>query len=100
MWPEWLTIDFWKALWTDFVEYMQDLPIIVLKAFLEAVLKILGTLPVPEFVTQYRLSDVMSDAMPYIGYFLALSGVSNALAMIASAVVFRLMRKAITLGRW
>lgn len=100
MWPKWLTLDFWKALWTDFAEYMQDLPVIILKKFLEAVLKLLQSMPAPDFLSQYRLSDIMADAMPYIGYFLAQAGISNALALITSAVVFRLMRKAITLGRW
>lgn len=100
MWPKWLTLEFWETLWNDFVEYMQDLPIIVLKEFLAAVLKLLKALPVPDFLSQYRLSDVMADAMPYIGYFLAQSGISNALALITAGIIFRLTRKALTLGRW
>lgn len=100
MWPKWLTLSFWKDRWADFMEYMEDLPIIVLKAFLEGVLSVLSAIPAPQFLSTHQLGDVLSEAMPYIGYFLANAGVGQAASLVSTAVVFRIVRKAVTLGRW
>ncbi|MYM53139.1 hypothetical protein [Pseudomonas aeruginosa] len=100
MWPKWLTAEFWKGIWDDFVEFMSDLPIKVLKGFLDGVLEVLKAVQSPEFLAQYKLSDVMGGASSDIGYFLYNSQIGTALAIIAAAVIFRIVRKAVTLGRW
>jgi len=46
------------------------------------------------------ISDQMGPVMEFIGYFMSEAGLTQAFAMIASAYMFRLGRKAITLGRW
>jgi len=100
MWPEWLTLAFYKGLWEDFTEYWDDFPILVLKGVTEAVAGIIESIAPPDFLAQYRLADVMAPAMGDLGYFLAQAGISQALAMIATAVVFRVMRKFLTFGIW
>lgn len=99
-WPAWLTLEFYKGVWEDFTEYFDDLPIKILKGILEAVADMLESLPAPDFLDSMRLADVLAPVMPSFGYFLAMAGVNHAAALLASAVVFRLMRKALTLGRW
>lgn len=94
------TKEFWKGIWDDFVEYMDDLPIKVLKGILEAVADVLSSIPAPDFLASHRLGDVLTPTMPYIGYFLAQSGLSVGLGLIASAIAFRVSRKALTFGLW
>lgn len=100
MWPKWLTLAFWKGVFDDFMEFMSDLPIKVLKGILEAILKVLNAIAPPDFLGQYKLSSIMSGVNADVGYFLANSGVSVALGIIAGAVVFRILRKIVTLGWW
>lgn len=100
MWPDWLTLEFYKGLWTDFMEYLDDWPIKVLKGVLEAVAGVIESIAPPDFLAQYTLASVMGPAMTEIGYFLAQSGVSTGLSIIAGAIVFRVMRKIVTFGLW
>lgn len=100
MWPDWLTTAWWHQRWDDFVQFISDLPIVLLKKFLDAVLSVLNMVDVPTFVTQYKLADVMAAANIDMGYFLYNSGVSAAVGIIASAVIFRVFRKFFTLGWW
>lgn len=100
MWPKWLTLDFYKGLWDDFVEYFDDLPIRILKGILEAVASVIESIAPPDFLQNYQLGDVLAPTMPYIGYFLAQSGISQGMTLIVSAVIFRVMRKLLTFGKW
>ena len=94
------TLDFWKGIWTDFTEYLDDWPIRALKGILQAVLEVFGTIDPPEFLTQYQLGDVIAPAMPYIGFFLAQAGLTEAMGLISAAITFRAMRKVVTFGIW
>lgn len=100
MWPKWLTLDFYKGIWDDFVEYFDDLPIKVLKGILDAISGVLEAITPPDFLNSYQLGDVLSPAMPYIGHFLAQAGLSQGLTLIATAIVFRVTRKILTFGMW
>lgn len=100
MWPKWLTLDFYKSLWDDFVEYMDELPVKVLKGILDAIAGVLEGITPPDFLTQYQLGDVLAPVMPYIGYFLAQSGISVGMGLIVSALIFRVTRKILTFGWW
>lgn len=100
MWPKWLTLDFYKGLWDDFVEYFDELPIKILKGVLDAVLSVMQSITPPDFLSSHKLGDVLAPVMPYIGHFLAQAGISQGLALIASAVMFRVTRKLVTFGKW
>lgn len=94
------TIDFWKGIWTDFTEYLDDWPVRALKGVLQAVLEVFQSIDPPEFVTQYQLGDVLAPVMPYIGFFLAQAGLAEAMTLISAAIAFRAVRKVVTLGIW
>lgn len=94
------TIDFWKGLWTDFTEYLDDWPVRALKGVLQAVLEVFQSIDPPEFVTQYQLGDVLAPVMPYIGFFLAQAGLTEAMTLISAAIAFRAVRKVVTFGIW
>jgi hypothetical protein len=100
MWPKWLTLEFYKGLWDDFVEYFDELPIRILKGILEAVASVIESIAPPDFLQSHQLGDVLAPTMPYIGYFLAQSGISQGMTLIVSAVLFRVMRKLLTFGKW
>jgi hypothetical protein len=100
MWPKWLTLAFYEGLWDDFVEYMDDLPIKVLKGVLEAVAEVLEAIDAPDFLSTHQLGDVLAPVMPYIGHFLAQAGISQGLSLIAAAIAFRVSRKILTFGMW
>lgn len=93
------TIDFWKGLWTDFVEFLVDLPVSIIKGILDAVAGIFESIPVPDFMNQ-SLGDALGPAMPYIGNFAAQAGLGQAFSILAAGLAFRLLRKALTLGQW
>lgn len=94
------TKEFWKGIWDDFTQYMDDLPIKALKGILESIADVLAGIQPPDFLADHRLGDVLAPAMPYIGYFLAQSGLSVGLGLIASAIAFRVSRKVLTFGIW
>lgn len=96
---EFFTLDFWKGVWTDFTEFMLQLPVTILKAILDAVAAIFEAIPVPDFLHQ-SLGDLLGPTMPYIGSFLAQAGISQAFTILGAGLAFRLLRKALTLGQW
>ncbi|MGR3611030.1 MAG: hypothetical protein ACU0BN_19545 [Sulfitobacter sp.] len=93
------TLEFWKGVWTDFTEFMLELPVLVLKGILDAVATIFESIPVPDFLNQ-SLGDALGPTMPYIGSFMAQAGLSQAFGILAAGLAFRLLRKALTLGQW
>jgi hypothetical protein len=97
---EFFTADFWKGIFTDLTEYLDDWPIQALKGILNAVLSVFNTVVPPDFLHTYALGETLGPVMQYIGFFLAQAGLSQAMGVIAAAVVFRVVRKAVTFGLW
>lgn len=97
---EFFTLEFWQGVWDDFVEYLDELPIKILKGILDAVAGVLETINPPDFMNNYQLGDVLQPVMPYIGYFLAQAGISQGMTLLTAAVTFRVMRKILTFGKW
>lgn len=93
------TLEFWKGLWVDFVEFLTDLPIKLLKLLLDALAGLLESLTPPEFMAT-SIGDVLGPVQPYIGYFVSQSGVGQAMGILAAGLAFRLARKLLTLGQW
>ncbi|MCY1278778.1 hypothetical protein D9M68_226430 [compost metagenome] len=67
---------------------------------LDAVAGIFEAVDPPDFLTQHSLASSMGPVMHDIGFFLAQSGLSTALSMISAAILFRMVRKIVTLGFW
>ncbi|WP_022959307.1 DUF2523 family protein [Spongiibacter tropicus] len=89
---QWI-VDAFAAVWAFFT----DLPKIVLQGILNGIASILETIPVPDFVANFSPADyIHSD----IAWFLAMSGVDTALGIIGGALLFRFLRRILTLGIW
>lgn len=88
-----------KALWGDFVEFLSDLPLMILDGFLSALATIITAIPVPDFVDE-GLGSLLADLPQSILYFLDKSGFPEAIALVGAGVAFRLLRKAVTLFQW
>lgn len=92
----------WLKDWlTAFKDWLLDgLQYVLLKTFelfLEGVALVIEAMPAPDFITEYSLSDLID---PDILWMLHNSGVSTALSIISAAMVFRLLRRLLTLGIW
>jgi hypothetical protein len=87
------------AIFKSIVEFFTDLPVLVLEAFLDAIISILNSLPVPDFLDSGLgsfLNGISSDVL----YFLSMSGFDNAVAILGTGFGFRMLRKLFTLGQW
>lgn len=88
-----------KALWTDFVEFLTELPLLVLDAILSALAAAITAIPVPDFVDD-GLGAMLNDVDPSIIYFLAKSGLPEGFAILGAGVAFHLLRNVVTLFQW
>jgi hypothetical protein len=102
--------DFFNDLYTDLIGwfvsifdavlgFLTDLPLIVLDGFLSAIVAIIESIPAPQFI-QNGLQFYLSGIDPSILYFLSISGLDTAFALLGSGLAFRLLRKLVTLGQW
>ena len=92
-------IEWLKALWRDFSEFMLDLPVLVLQKILTAIAAGVNSIPVPDFAVQ-GLGDFVSDFPSTVLWAMEITLVPQALTLVGSAVIFRLLRKLFTLGQW
>jgi hypothetical protein len=92
-------IEFVKGIWDDLVEFGEELPIKALKGMLDAMASVIETMNPPDFMDQ-PIGNSLGPVMEYIGYFMAQAGINEALALLTAGIMFRLSRKAVTLGRW
>lgn len=91
--------DWLSGLWQAFSDFMSDLGILFLDGLLGAIASLVESIPSPDFLT-IGLDTYLSGIDPAVLYFLSRSGLTEAFAILGTAVVFRLTRKALTLGRW
>lgn len=96
---DFFTLEFWKSLWTDTVEFISELPAWILSEILDALASLLESLNPPQFMDQ-SIGVVLGPTGPYIGYFLNQSGFAEAFAILGLGLAFRLTRKLVTLGQW
>jgi hypothetical protein len=102
---EWLSdkIDAILKWFTDFIfavlQWLKDIPLDLFDKILEAIRYVLSSIPVPEFA-QHGLQALADGMSPLTGYLLAQSGVAAGFALVASAYVFRMIRKVCTLFQW
>lgn len=90
-----LVKDFFTAIW----DFVADAFINVLELLLQGVLVLITAIPVPSF-----MSSGLGSAMGQIGgdvwFFAGHFRLGECLAILGAAVLFRLTRKALTLGQW
>ena len=88
------------GVWADFVEFLSYLPVKILDSVLGAVATVFEAVPVPEFVQNNGLQTALNSISPDILYFVGMSGLDNAMAVLSAGFAFRLLRKLITLFQW
>lgn len=88
------------GVFVDFMEFILDIPLTVLKGMLDGILYLLEMIPVPDFMTDYSLQTVFGLLPDSVLYFVQFFGIPQALALIGSGVAFNLLRKVVTLGQW
>lgn len=93
------TLEFWKGVWDDFVDFLTELPALILKELLDFFATLIEALDPPSFLNQ-SLGDSLGPTMNYIGFAVAQSGLSEAMGLLGAAIGFRLLRKIATLGQW
>lgn len=88
------------GIFVDFMNFILDLPLVILTGFLDGVIYLLNKLPVPEFLSQYSLQTLFNSLPDTVLYFVGLFGIPQAIGILGLGVAFRLTRKALTLGQW
>lgn len=93
---EWFT-----GMFKDMMEFFGDLPVLIFKGILEGVIYLLSAIPVPAFLQGGSLLQGVFGALsPDVQYLVGFFGIPAALGIFGAGVVFRLTRKAFTLGQW
>lgn len=64
---------------------------------LEAILALIESLPLPDFMIDYQITDYIH---PDVMFFLSMSGLGTALPIVGSAYLFYFFRRILTLGIW
>jgi hypothetical protein len=96
----WLVlIAFFSGIWTDFYNFISDLPIVVVESILNAISSLFASISAPSFLTT-GLSTLFQTLPSSVTYFLVETGFFQGLAIYGSGFAFRMLRKVFTLGQW
>lgn len=90
-------LDFFADIWLSLKSFVFDILVSFIDAILSAIAFVIESLPLPDFILSYSLSDFIPAD---VSYFLALSGFGSCLYLIGSAYAFRILRRVVTLGIW
>lgn len=93
---EWLR-EFFTNFLTWLYEVLLYIPQKLFDMFLQAILLLVDSLPLPDFLIDYRITDLIP---PEVLFFLYQSGLHVALPIVGSAYVFYFFRRILTLGIW
>lgn len=80
------------------LNWFESLPLDLYEYFLKGMLQTFNTFQPPQFITD-GLQSTVSMLPPDIGYFLAMSGLAQGLAIYGTAVVARMIKKIIPFWR-
>ncbi|PPU32374.1 phage coat protein [Xanthomonas sp. CFBP 7912] len=89
-----------KALWDAFAEFMGDLFLVWLKHTLDMVVMVFSMLPEPTFLNGASLQSLFGSAGATIGWWITVLQIDKCMAVIASACVFYIIRRILTVGIW
>lgn len=92
--------EWFVGMFNDLMEFFADLPVLIFKGIMEGVIYLLGLIPAPDFLTQHTMGSVFSALPNAVLYFVTFIGLPEAIAVFGAGVLFRLTRKAMTLGQW
>jgi len=89
-----------KALFLAVWDFITDMVIAVLELFLNAVAALLTALPVPSFMSNGGMQGLFNNLPADVMYFAGRLHLGECFAILGAAVLFRLVRKALTLFQW
>ncbi len=89
--------EFFAGIWDSLIAFLLWLPVKIFTLFLDGIASVLETIPSPDFIANNSLGNYID---PDILWLLSNSGINAALAVIASAYVFKFFRRVLTLGIW
>lgn len=88
------------AMFQAYLNLLQALFMIWLKQMCGVWLTLLDLLPVPDFLANYSMCTLLSQAGPTVGWVLNSFRIAEGLGLIGAAFAFRLSRKFLTLFQW
>lgn len=89
-------IKFWEAI----EAFFNDLVVTALEQMLELVALAFESLPVPQFLTQYSIGNMLGNAGPTVGWAVQTFKIGECMALFAAAYTFKITRKIVTFGKW
>lgn len=94
-------LDLVKKGFLAFVDLVKDAVVWALDGVLGAVGDLIASIPAPAFLASgLNVGSLVSGLPPFALYVSGQTRIGEAMAIIAAAVAFRLMRKLFTLGQW
>lgn len=95
LWILELVKNIFETLW----DWVTDLLLTLLDLFLSAIVFLFSAIPAPDFITS-GLSSTVGNFPALLLYIMQHSGVTAALGIMSTGLLFRLIRKAVTLFQW
>lgn len=89
-----------QSLWADFTDFMSDLQTDFIELVLSYVKAIIYLIPSPDFLSQMSFCAMLSAAGPWTAFIVAQLRVGEAIALLTTALIFRLARVFLTLFQW
>lgn len=91
-----LVVKVFTALWT----FVSDAAIAVFDLLLSALSGLIAAIPAPDFLTTTSVSSLINQLPPYVLYYVQQLKIAECLGILAAGFLFRMVRKAVTLGQW
>jgi len=88
------------SLWADVVFFAHDLQTDFIELVLSFVSAIVHLIPSPDFLTDVSFCGMLSAAGPWTAFIVGQLRVGEAMALLAAALIFRLLRVFLTLFQW
>lgn len=89
-----------KSVWQAFVDFLSDIWIDVADIVLQAIAGLIVSIPVPSFLSNYSIGQIIGYMPSDVLYFVGLMHMGEGFALISGAVAFRMVRKVITVFQW
>lgn len=95
----WLAYAF-NVFFAAIAQFFKDLVTYVLAAVLGVVALAIASIPVPDWIANNSMGNLLGQAGPIAGFFMSKLQIPAALALIGAGYAFRLLRKFLTLFQW
>lgn len=89
-----------SGLWSDFTEFLHDWGLNLLEMLTDFAVEVVNGLPVPDFLDGLSLCGYLNAAGPIVGWAMGAMHIPEGMALIGGAIVFRMLRKLLTLFQW